>query len=835
MDVSNNTYDSVSLNLSAKENNARTIAFGDSGSKMYIMGRQTDKINQYNLSTPYDLSTAADASKSLTVSTTEEGFCLSQDGTKCYTTRTDGTVNEYTLSTAWDISTASSIQSASLISTPGGIAINDDGSKLFITQQNSPQSIYEYALSTNYDLSTASYTTDYDTDGDGAAAPDDLYMALNGTTYIIVDSDDHAYQYSMSTAFDVSTSSFVGFFSVASQTTSARGIAFRDDLTKMYLYSSTGYIYQYTTDHIPEDGDYYWPFDGSLEATRYITQAGSTFVEQPGPTFFSSSGAGHAGDGGKNVQTHESTLSATISPVTYFDSDMSVSFWVQLSDPSTSFDIIRISGISTSSSETENEIMVLNKNGSTLTYSHEYGSGNSESSTMTGTINFTTVYHIAIVRDDSAKTVKLYIDGSLSDTFNYTNSPTNTNSGVTVTIGHGVANCEYDDLKIWGSAIDSATVTTESTPDSPTQSVILANTDTVAYWLMTEAYTATVADQVGNYDGTWSGIDATEDQATDILGDGDAVITLSSGYGGFTASTPISTPQTSDYSFTVFVKFASLTNAVLMEINGGSTNNTVLEVTSGGVIQLTRNSTTVATASSTVTTGILYMIGVTEGTTNTTLYVNGIQEKQDTRPGGTGTCTTVEVGSIDSGTHSYSMGHAAFFDQELTAADIIDVYTSAPNTPDDVVDLGLISYWKFDESSGTNLTDAAGSNDLTLSGTYNLAQTSVSTWGTTYAINFTDAGATVSSSELIDFGTGDFSFFVWIKPSGIGDAERQHIFSSVGSQSAQTVNDLLTLTQLTAEPTTGDGVVAFADGTSWNPGSGEGIYAYYNSTWNKLG
>jgi hypothetical protein len=31
-----------------------------------------------------------------------------------------------------------------------------------------------------------------------------------------------------------------------------------------------------------------------------------------------------------------------------------------------------------------------------------------------------------------------------------------------------------------------------------------------------------------------------------------------------------------------------------------------------------------------------------------------------------------------------------------------------------------------------------------------------------------------------------------------------------------------------------DGMVRYADGTDWDPGSGEGVYAYYNSTWNKL-
>ena len=32
-----------------------------------------------------------------------------------------------------------------------------------------------------------------------------------------------------------------------------------------------------------------------------------------------------------------------------------------------------------------------------------------------------------------------------------------------------------------------------------------------------------------------------------------------------------------------------------------------------------------------------------------------------------------------------------------------------------------------------------------------------------------------------------------------------------------------------------DGEVRFANGTTWNPGSGAGVYAFYGSTWNKLG
>lgn len=32
-----------------------------------------------------------------------------------------------------------------------------------------------------------------------------------------------------------------------------------------------------------------------------------------------------------------------------------------------------------------------------------------------------------------------------------------------------------------------------------------------------------------------------------------------------------------------------------------------------------------------------------------------------------------------------------------------------------------------------------------------------------------------------------------------------------------------------------DGMVVFADGVKWNPGSGQGFYGFYNSAWHFLG
>lgn len=54
-------------------------------------------------------------------------------------------------------------------------------------------------------------------------------------------------------------------------------------------------------------------------------------------------------------------------------------------------------------------------------------------------------------------------------------------------------------------------------------------------------------------------------------------------------------------------------------------------------------------------------------------------------------------------------------------------------------------------------------------------------------------------------------------------------------QVAFTLMDFIRLKVYTVEPQRPrDGQVVFADGVEWNPGSGEGFYGYYNSTWNKL-
>ena len=65
----------------------------------------------------------------------------------------------------------------------------------------------------------------------------------------------------------------------------------------------------------------------------------------------------------------------------------------------------------------------------------------------------------------------------------------------------------------------------------------------------------------------------------------------------------------------------------------------------------------------------------------------------------------------------------------------------------------------------------------------------------------------------------------------LGD-ELRHIADAL----SEVETDTVLLKQWNAEPDKlYDGLVAYADGSNWNPGSGEGFYGYYNAAWHSLG
>jgi sugar lactone lactonase YvrE len=282
-DISSASY-VQNFSVAAQETNPSGVFFKPDGLKMYVLGAQGQDVNEYDLSTAWDISTASFL-QIFSVSAQEtnpQGLFFKPDGTKMYILGTSGDdVNEYDLSTAWDISTASFLQSFSVAAQEGGpqgLYIKPDGTVLYTVgavndrvyqytiggvsvsaQDTSPQGLFfkpdglkmyivgssddevnEYDLSTAWGISTASLLQTFSVAAQ-EASPNDLFFKPDGTKmYIVGSSDGEVNEYDLSTAWDISTASFLQTFSIAAQEANPNGLFFKPDGTKMYILGSAG-------------------------------------------------------------------------------------------------------------------------------------------------------------------------------------------------------------------------------------------------------------------------------------------------------------------------------------------------------------------------------------------------------------------------------------------------------------------------------------------------------------------------------------------------------------------------------------------------------------------
>jgi len=85
--VGSATYDSKSLYVEPEDASSAYFQFDEQGTKIYVSGISNDSINQYNLSTPWDISTATYSNKTFYPNTQDgipQGFAIKSDGTKFY-------------------------------------------------------------------------------------------------------------------------------------------------------------------------------------------------------------------------------------------------------------------------------------------------------------------------------------------------------------------------------------------------------------------------------------------------------------------------------------------------------------------------------------------------------------------------------------------------------------------------------------------------------------------------------------------------------------------------------------------------------------------------------
>ncbi|MDB9957247.1 Ig-like domain-containing protein [Candidatus Pelagibacter sp.] len=138
----------------------RGLAFNNDGTKMFVVGDAGNDVNEYTLTTGFDVSTAdfVDSFSVNSQDTNPQGIAFNNDGTKMFVVGDAGNdINEYTLSTAFDVSSASfvGVTADSIVedvtSTPNGIAFNNDGTKMFVTNRFGAN-VHSFDLDAPFDM-----------------------------------------------------------------------------------------------------------------------------------------------------------------------------------------------------------------------------------------------------------------------------------------------------------------------------------------------------------------------------------------------------------------------------------------------------------------------------------------------------------------------------------------------------------------------------------------------------------------------------------------------------------------------------------------------------------
>ena len=186
-----------------------------------------------------------------------EGIAFNNDGTKMFLSdKNDDDIDAYTLSTGFDLSTATYVNSVDIsdqASSPGGIAFNNDGTKIFVVNNgirggNAKDEVLEYTLSVGFDLTSTVTFVESASGGNGfsvqnkESSPRDITFNNDGTKMFVVGtSGDDVNEYTLSTGFDLtSTVSHVVEFDISDQETAAMGVAFNNDGTKMFVSGTAG-------------------------------------------------------------------------------------------------------------------------------------------------------------------------------------------------------------------------------------------------------------------------------------------------------------------------------------------------------------------------------------------------------------------------------------------------------------------------------------------------------------------------------------------------------------------------------------------------------------------
>jgi len=217
--ISINSFESFSESAAAKPD----------GTKIYLYGTSSGAVQQFSLSTPWDLDTATLETSSPSLDPQDsfgKKIFFKPDGTKMYMSTQNKTIYQYTLSTPWDVSTMTydnvflDYTQSALDSYSSTLFIDSTGTYMYGSNGNT---IVRFIMSTPWDISTASWEELFSTTARADTIISGIFMDPTGTKLFVLELlyewDTFIDQYDLSTPNTLSSATYTATYTVDTSVT----------------------------------------------------------------------------------------------------------------------------------------------------------------------------------------------------------------------------------------------------------------------------------------------------------------------------------------------------------------------------------------------------------------------------------------------------------------------------------------------------------------------------------------------------------------------------------------------------------------------------------------
>ena len=266
------------LRLDTRDNSPRGITFSSDGSNVYIVGHQFNRLHQYSLSTPWDISTATYMHNiSLSLDSLIQTVQFDASGSNVYTiNQTNDNARQYALSTAWNVMTASltcNLNVSTFETSPTGLTFSNTGANAYVVGPDR-DNVVRFSLSTPWRLDTATFVSNAQlgTSANGSVfGAHEILFNTTGNKMLVLDNNrDSLYTYNLSTPWDPMTLSLEGNVALTQYTNNCFGMVFGEG-SNLYITTNTNHL------GIADNNVYQLPLSIPFTANSFYT-AGSSWA-----------------------------------------------------------------------------------------------------------------------------------------------------------------------------------------------------------------------------------------------------------------------------------------------------------------------------------------------------------------------------------------------------------------------------------------------------------------------------------------------------------------------------------------------------------------------------